>query len=55
MTDYRVATRVYLSRLVDSKAAHALMSNNVQCLKGTHVKKKRWNNSIPPSSPRIST
>lgn len=52
MTDYRVATRVYLSRLVDSKAAHALMSNNVQCLKGTHVKKEAVEQFNPTKLPK---
>ncbi|WP_254706944.1 XopAG/AvrGf1 family type III secretion system effector [Ralstonia pseudosolanacearum] len=52
MTDYRVATRVYLSRLVDSKVAHALMSNNVQCLKGTHVDKKAVETFNPTKLPK---
>ncbi|WP_231671452.1 XopAG/AvrGf1 family type III secretion system effector [Ralstonia pseudosolanacearum] len=52
MTDYRVATRVYLSRMVDSKSAHALMSDNVQCLKGSYVKKEAVEQFNPTRLPR---
>ncbi len=52
MTDYRVATRAYLAHLVDTPAAHALMSKNVQCLKGTHVKKEAVEKFNPTKLPK---
>lgn len=52
MTDYRVATRTYLSHLVDSEAANALMSSNVQCLKGTHINKEAVEKFNPSKLPK---
>ncbi len=40
MTDFRVATKVYLSRMVDTKQGHDSLLKNIQCIKGERINKQ---------------
>ncbi|WP_324129765.1 XopAG/AvrGf1 family type III secretion system effector [Erwinia psidii] len=57
MSDYRSATRIYLSKMVDTKQSHQSVATSLACLKGERIKAEniaRYQPAFIPKDPDLT-